>query len=177
MPDQNVRSAKEIIMDLISTLNDSYPDYDFSQTQAEQFCSQDIQTVIKSVNENLSELEEKDDSSSSADHKNFLTRLWETFDELMNLKRCDVFSYMPDMEGDPFSDGSLWSFNFFFVNQDVGYILYFTCVATSKFNTNPEMSGLDSGGDSNDEVSGESETDAYEEDGAGEDEEDADLLE
>jgi hypothetical protein len=37
------------------------------------------------------------------------------------------------------------------------------------------MSGLDSGGDSNDEISGESETDAY--DGAGEDEEDADLLE
>jgi hypothetical protein len=176
MPDHNVRTAKEIIMDLISTLNDSYPDYDFSQTQADQFCSQDIQTVINSVNENLSELEEKDSASSSADHKNFLTRLWETFDELMNLKRCDVFSYMSDMEGDPFSDGSLWSFNYFFVNQDAGYILYFTCVATSKFNSHPEMSGLDSGGDSNDEVSGESETDAYE-DGGGEDEEDADLLE
>ena len=33
--------------------------------------------------------------------------------------------------------GNLWTFNFFFFNKNLKRILYFTCIATSKYN--PEV--------------------------------------
>jgi len=38
------------------------------------------------------------------------------------------------MEDDPFSgSGNLWSFNYFFFNRQLKRIMYFTCIAASKF--------------------------------------------
>ncbi len=33
------------------------------------------------------------------------------------------------MNEDPFSDGALWSFNYFFFNKDLKRICFFTCLA------------------------------------------------
>jgi hypothetical protein len=33
--------------------------------------------------------------------------LWAAVAETVNLKECEVYSYLPDMDGDPFSDGNL----------------------------------------------------------------------
>ena len=63
----------------------------------------------------------------------FLDKLWNTIDHEMTLRRCEVFSYTPDNEDDPFSDGALWSFNFFFYNKDIRRMCYFSCIATRYF--------------------------------------------
>ncbi len=54
-------------------------------------------------------------------------------DEVVKLQECEVYSYLPDMEDDPFSQANLWSFNYFFFNRQLKRILYFTCIARSKY--------------------------------------------
>lgn len=61
----------------------------------------------------------------------FLQEMWQDLNTVMELNNCEIYSYVPDMEEDPFSDGVLWSFNFFFFNKELKRILYLTCVATS----------------------------------------------
>ena len=39
---------------------------------------------------------------------------------------------MPDGESDPFSEGALWSFNYFFFNKKLKRIVYLSCVARSR---------------------------------------------
>lgn len=38
-----------------------------------------------------------------------------------------VYSYSPDMEGDPFTEGCLWSFNHFFLNKSLKRVLFLHC--------------------------------------------------
>ena len=46
-----------------------------------------------------------------------------------------MYSYNPDLASDPYGDaGCLWSFNFFFYNQKLKRILFFTCQARSRMN-------------------------------------------
>lgn len=59
----------------------------------------------------------------------FLSKLWKSIDESISLKDCEIFSYEPDWNDDPFSDMVLWSFNFFLYNKDKGRICFFTCIA------------------------------------------------
>jgi hypothetical protein len=48
------------------------------------------------------------------------------------LKDCQVFSYEPDLEGDPFSEHTVWCFNYFFFNEERRMICYFTSTARIK---------------------------------------------
>uniref|UniRef100_A0A8I4A2S0 Repressor of RNA polymerase III transcription MAF1 homolog n=1 Tax=Callithrix jacchus TaxID=9483 RepID=A0A8I4A2S0_CALJA len=44
------------------------------------------------------------------------------------LAECDIYSYNPDLDSDPFGeDGSLWSFNYFFYNKRLKRIVFFSC--------------------------------------------------
>lgn len=166
LSEHNEPSTRRLLLDLISTLNESFPDYDFDKTRADQFVNQDVNTVIRNVNSHLSELTTKDIGGDK-----FLDKLWATVDDVMNIRKCEVFSYVSDMDGDPFSDGSLWSFNYFFVNQEIKQILYLTCVATSKLAhpcrgayTSGQESGVDSQQDESDESDGNYEDEMCEDD-------------
>jgi hypothetical protein len=59
--------------------------------------------------------------------------VWGAIDEVVQVRDCDIYSYIPDMDADPFTDGNLWSFNYFFYNKSLQKLLYFTCMAESKF--------------------------------------------
>lgn len=60
------------------------------------------------------------------------TSLWSIIDKEISLKDCNVYSYNPDLDSDPYGDeGCLWSFNFFFYNHKLKRILFFTCQAQS----------------------------------------------
>jgi len=60
--------------------------------------------------------------------------LWSTVDEEIVLRDCNVYSYNPDLDSDPYGDeGCLWSFNFFFYNIKRKRIVFFTCKAQSSF--------------------------------------------
>jgi hypothetical protein len=56
--------------------------------------------------------------------------LWSTVDNEIALQDCDIYSYNPDLNSDPFGEpGSLWSFNYFFYNRKLKRIVFFTCRA------------------------------------------------
>ena len=117
-------NSRRLFIDLISTLNASFPDYDFSSLRPDQF-TKDISGpdfVVRSINSHL-----EDVATHSA-----LAELWAAVDDAVKLDDCDVYSYVPDLDSDPFSDGILWSFNFFFFNKHLKRIVYFTCVARAK---------------------------------------------
>jgi len=61
----------------------------------------------------------------------WLEATWAAINTEIELASCQAYSYIPDMEGDPFSENSVWSFNYFFVDNETRKIVYFTCIATA----------------------------------------------
>ncbi|GFH56015.1 hypothetical protein CTEN210_12491 [Chaetoceros tenuissimus] len=135
-------STQRLMTDLILTLNASFPDYDFSSTRPAHFSHiPSAQVAMNRVNERLSEL-----AACTPQGDMFLPQLWNAIDESINLKECEVYSYVPpnrDDDDDPLSfladslDGTdsampLWTLNFFFVNKSLKRIVLFTCVQTMR---------------------------------------------
>ncbi|CAM9432893.1 unnamed protein product [Chrysoparadoxa australica] len=113
-------SVRRILIDLICTMNASFPDYDFSSVTPEHFAQErSVESVMRGVQVRLGEI-------SELHQANFLQELWSSVGEVINLKECQVYSYKPDMDSDPFS-GCLWSFNFLFLNKALKRIVYFHC--------------------------------------------------
>ncbi|KAL2085529.1 hypothetical protein ACEWY4_018849 [Coilia grayii] len=49
--------------------------------------------------------------------------LWNSIDQEISLQGCDIYSYNPDLDSDPFGEeGSLWSFNYFFYNKKLNVL-------------------------------------------------------
>ena len=117
-------STQKLLVNLIGTLDASFPDYDFQETKPEQFIVQDLQSVANKVNTCLDELSKVEGESR------LLADLWDSIDAVVDLSKCEIFSYTPDANDDPFSDGALWSFNYFFFSKQKQKICYLTCVAT-----------------------------------------------
>eukprot|EP00612_Vaucheria_litorea_P001205 CAMPEP_0171453030 /NCGR_PEP_ID=MMETSP0945-20130129/902_1 /TAXON_ID=109269 /ORGANISM="Vaucheria litorea, Strain CCMP2940" /LENGTH=198 /DNA_ID=CAMNT_0011977817 /DNA_START=177 /DNA_END=773 /DNA_ORIENTATION=- len=129
-------SVRRILIDLIITMNAHFPDYDFSAASVDHFQKQkSVSKVMNFVNTKLADL-------SRLLQANFFEHLWSVVNDCIKLRQCEVYSFLPDVEtGDPFSDGCMWSFNFFFYNPNLKKMLYFTCLARSKFYP---IHGLDS---------------------------------
>lgn len=120
--DLSTPSSKQLFFNLISTLNEAFPDYDFQSTKLDQFIESDLFPTMRSINNLLVDLKEIS--------PNFLEKLWHSIDQSVNLKHSIVFCYKSDNESDPFSQvGVSWSFNYFFFNAQKMKICYFTCVA------------------------------------------------
>jgi hypothetical protein len=64
-------SSKQLLLDLISTMNESFPDYDFETTKIDQFVDTDVQSSMRTVNSFLAELTTTD--------ARFLERLWRQY--------------------------------------------------------------------------------------------------
>lgn len=119
-------STRKLLINLISTMNAAFPDYDFSSLRPEQFAKESsLSVVMNAVNSHLAEIVEE--------HPEFLEQLWEGVNNVINMRECEVYAYIPDMDSDPFTDGNLWSFNFFFVNKTMKRLVYFACIARSIF--------------------------------------------
>lgn len=115
--------CRKTFIDLIATLNASFPDYDFSNLHASQFNKEPIPSlVVNSINTTLAEM------YALVGRSDFSVLLWKTIDENVNISECDIYSYIPDMESDPFSDeGTIWSFNYFFYNRKQKKIVFLAC--------------------------------------------------
>lgn len=118
--------VRRTLVDLICTMNASFPDYDFSGMRPDHFQKEaSVSFVRNKVNAGLAEV-------SVIHNKIFLESFWADLDEVMKLKDCEVYSYSPDTEGDPFTEGCLWSFNHFFLNKSLKRILFLHCTTKSK---------------------------------------------
>jgi len=121
------KSNRSMLIDLISTLNASFPDYDFETTSAEQFRKEpSVHLVINAINNTL--------SHRLPNFEQFKNQVWAAIDQEIDLQSCIVYSFTPDPESGPFAgDGNVWNFNYFFCNlKKLKRILLFTCRAQAK---------------------------------------------
>jgi hypothetical protein len=80
--DLNEVSTRRLLIDLISTLNASFPDYDFSTATPEVFVQRDLKVVLHSVNASLAEL--------TTSNPSVLEEMWKIIDEVA-LKFKEIF--------------------------------------------------------------------------------------
>ncbi|NXL89057.1 MAF1 polymerase, partial [Alectura lathami] len=117
------KCSRKTLFYLIATLNESFrPDYDFSAAKSHEFSREpSLNWVVNAVNCSLF-------SAVREDFNALKPLLWDAVDEEICLSECDIYSYNPDLDSDPFGeDGSLWSFNYFFYNKRLKRIVFFTC--------------------------------------------------
>eukprot|EP01118_Nematostelium_gracile_P013730 TRINITY_DN5219_c0_g1_i2.p1 TRINITY_DN5219_c0_g1~~TRINITY_DN5219_c0_g1_i2.p1 ORF type:complete len:120 (-),score=27.46 TRINITY_DN5219_c0_g1_i2:9-368(-) len=68
-------------------------------------------------------------------HYNFdlSPKMWHVLEMEMNLRECDIYSFIPDEDSDPYAEpGNIWSFNYFFYNKKLKRILLFSSHLVSK---------------------------------------------
>lgn len=120
--------SRKTLFYLIATLNASFgPDYDFSKAKAEEFSKEPSHNwVMNAIDASF---------LSSPAHQSYSVlkaQLWQAIDTAINMVECEIYSYNPDLNSDPYSeDGCLWSFNYFFYNKKLKRVLFFTCRSTS----------------------------------------------
>ncbi|KAJ1918488.1 RNA polymerase III-inhibiting protein maf1 [Mycoemilia scoparia] len=140
-------ASRKTLFYLIATLNASFPDYDFRQVykaifislQADQFKkAPSYQMVVNSINTTLMNL----DCPFSVGN----SEIWEAIDQEIDLDNCDVYTYEPDTESDPYADeGAIMSMYHFFFNKRLKRIVFFTCrcisdkVPVSEFPSEDEL--------------------------------------
>jgi hypothetical protein len=125
--DLSEQSTQMLLLDLTTTLNDSFPDYDFANSKLEQFTNREPAEVMGTVNGYFAEL--------TVNNPQFLGKLWSSVDEVANLKRCEIFSFSPDISDDNLYE-NIWSLHYFFFNKDNKALIYLTCAASSKLRNN-----------------------------------------
>lgn len=117
----------------------------FRKEQNLHNCINDINTIL---------------SSALPDSQTFLSRLWNTLETEIRVTECDLYSYVPDPDADPFDEeGNVyvhrsspvrskheltsfppccsWCFNYFFFNKKLRRVIFFTCRAVNKMSVIP----------------------------------------
>ncbi|XP_042201293.1 repressor of RNA polymerase III transcription MAF1 homolog isoform X1 [Callorhinchus milii] len=123
------KCSRKTLFYLIATLNASFrPDYDFSTAKSHEFSKEPSLTwVVNAVNSSLF-------SAIGEEFNTLKPQLWNAVDEQICLSECDIYSYNPDLDSDPYGEeGSLWSFNYFFYNKKLKRIVFFTCRSVSGY--------------------------------------------
>eukprot|EP00047_Mylnosiga_fluctuans_P013115 m.29534 g.29534 ORF g.29534 m.29534 type:complete len:239 (+) comp4674_c0_seq2:96-812(+) len=135
--------SKKTLYYLKATLNAAYnPDYDFSNARSDEFRREpDFQGVMRAVNSNLF-------AALGESYEGLAPALWRAVSAEIdpeNTADCELYSYSPDTESDPFAEeGTLWSFNYFLFNKKLRRIVFFACRSTSLFCENePESEEAD----------------------------------
>lgn len=131
--------SRKTLYYLISTLNAAFrPDYDFSNAKSEEFSREpSVEYVRNFVANTLGAV-------LGEWYYRLHDSLWNTVDNEIDLRDCNVYSYNPDLESDPYGDeGCLWSFNFFLYNLKKKRIVFFTCKAQSALADEDSGLGVD----------------------------------
>ena len=118
--DLTQNSTRQLLIDLVQTMNASFVDHDFSTISPEAFRPCQVNEVMHQINSYLSEL--------TTTRPSFINDLWSAINDQIGVHDCDAYSYTPDLNDDPLSDGAIWSFNCFFVSKELKRICYFSCV-------------------------------------------------
>jgi len=137
-------SVRRLHTDLILTLNATFSDYNFDSLKPSSFkrlshersngAGESVININNRLHTSFASTSPTSNPGSlggeNVDVDRVLGDMWGAVGEIVELKECEVFSYIPEVEGDPFSeDGVLWSFNYFMFHKSEKKILYFTCLA------------------------------------------------
>lgn len=125
-------SSRALLSDLITALNDTFPDYDFTDSKIDRFKECGWDDAMRLLNPCLAEAVMMIPNGSI-----FLDSIWGAIDRVVGLKGCEVFLFNhhpDDFDNNDLSDeshGCLWEFNAFFFRASTGKLVYFTCSARS----------------------------------------------
>lgn len=111
---------------LKATLNTAFaPDYDFSSAQSHEFSKEpSLDWIQRKINSRLSTVVDNMQS--------VMPVLWQALEKEICPSECDIYSYRPDMDSDPFGDDVvLWSFNYFLYNKKLKRIVFIRASAQS----------------------------------------------
>ncbi|KAI4381484.1 hypothetical protein MLD38_007553 [Melastoma candidum] len=119
------RSSRKTLIYLVLSLCHMYPDYDFSAVKAHQFFTEEYWDSFKQILDNYLFEASRAWYEVHGDGS-LLETLQHALDEVVKLSDCDVYSYNPTSDADPFSEsGSIWSFSFFFYNRKLKRVVTF----------------------------------------------------
>jgi hypothetical protein len=101
------KRCRETLIELISTLNAAFPDYDFryallylshfnSESRGDQFSKEDVQNAVNHINSNLSD--------TVPNFETLKHSLWNAIDQEIDVKECAVYSFTPDCQCNPFEE-------------------------------------------------------------------------
>uniref|UniRef100_A0A6B2LGU0 Repressor of RNA polymerase III transcription n=1 Tax=Arcella intermedia TaxID=1963864 RepID=A0A6B2LGU0_9EUKA len=117
------KRSRETLIELISTLNAAFPDYDFSYLRGEHFVKEELFSVVSDINSRL---------ESIPNYEEVKEKVWNAIDTEIQLQDCDIYSFRPDIDSNPF-EGTVWNFNYFFFNKKkLKRIVIWTCCAKWK---------------------------------------------
>ncbi|XP_054164326.1 repressor of RNA polymerase III transcription MAF1 homolog [Oppia nitens] len=135
--------SRKTLFYLIATLNASYPDYDFSNSKSDEFSKEpSIKWVMDAVDSNFF------NTTACQAYNAIKAQLWSAIDCEITLSDCDIYSYNPDLNSDPYGeDGCLWSYNYFFYSKKLKRIVFLTYRAVSKMGSYEGLSNIDCYGD------------------------------
>ncbi|KAL7240283.1 hypothetical protein ACSBR2_006026 [Camellia fascicularis] len=119
------RSSRKTLIYLILTLYQMYPDYDFSAVKAHQFFTEENWDSFKQIFDAYM-FEASKEWVEANEGSPLLDTLYKALDEVVKLAECEIYSYDPESDADPFLErGAIWSFTFFFYNRKLKRVVSF----------------------------------------------------
>lgn len=119
------RSSRKTLIYLVLTLYHMYPDYDFSAVKAHQFFLEEDWNNFKQIFDTYM-VEASKEWAEANEGSTLLGSLYKALSEVVNISECEIYSYNPDPEADPFLERSaIWAFNFFFYNRKLKRVVGF----------------------------------------------------
>ncbi|XP_008793384.2 repressor of RNA polymerase III transcription MAF1 homolog [Phoenix dactylifera] len=129
------RSSRRTLIYLVLTLSHMYPDYDFSAIRAHLFFREEEWETFKQIYDTYL-FEAAREWAIAHGGCSLLESMTKAIDEVVKLNECEIYSYNPDFDGDPFLEkGAIWSFNFFFYNRKLKRVVSFRCCCISNLAT------------------------------------------
>lgn len=125
------KSSRKTLMYLILTLYHMYPDFDFSAVKAHQFFTEESWDCFKQIFDAYMFEVSKEWTEANEGYP-LLDTLYKALDEVVKLEECEIYSYNPDSDADPFLErGAIWSFTFFFYNRKLKRVVsfHFSCLS------------------------------------------------
>ncbi|GAB2280001.1 hypothetical protein Dimus_014638 [Dionaea muscipula] len=119
------RSSRKTLTYLVLTLYHMFPDYNFSAVKAHQFFSEESwESFVQIFDAYMSEASKEWIEANGGSY--LLEDLYKALDEVIKLAECEIYSFSPDSDADPFLEqGTIWSFNFFFYNRKLKRVVSF----------------------------------------------------
>ncbi|XP_042476177.1 repressor of RNA polymerase III transcription MAF1 homolog isoform X1 [Macadamia integrifolia] len=125
------RSSRKTLIYLVLTLSHIYPDYDFSAVRAHLFFREEGWESFKLTFDTYM-FETAKEWAEANGGSTLLESLYKALDEVVKLSECEIYSYNPDSDGEPFLEkGAIWAFNFFFYNRKLKRVVSFRCCCLS----------------------------------------------
>ncbi|CDJ37058.1 hypothetical protein, conserved [Eimeria tenella] len=153
--------GKETLVNLIATLNQCFPDYEFSSTLTPAMFREEesVAEAQGDINEKLRAVEQL--------LPGFINELWTAIESAVCLSSCAVYSHSAAGSGEASALGCLWScllppsaaaaaaaaadggfclssFAYFFVEKQRDRVLFFACCSSSKLSSPSWLGALDS---------------------------------